>query len=39
MGYNLIGNVWPVDVSFDASNLKESGVNAGSALTGDRIYS
>jgi len=39
IGYNLIGSVWPVDVSFNASNLKESGANAGSPLTGDRIYS
>jgi len=39
VGYNLIGNVWPVDVSFDASNLKESGANEGTAMTGDRIYS
>ena len=39
VGYNLIGNVWPVDVSFNASNLKENGANAGTALTGDRIYS
>ncbi|MCX6354582.1 MAG: M28 family peptidase [Candidatus Aureabacteria bacterium] len=38
-GYNLIGSIWPFDLSFDASNLKESGANAGSALTGDRIYS
>jgi len=39
VGYNLIGNVWPVDVAFNASNLKESGANAGTPLTCDRIYS
>ena len=39
MGYNLIGSVWPMDVNFNASNLKESGANAGSPLTSDRVYS
>jgi len=39
VGYNLIGNVWPVDVDFNASNLAESGANAGSPLASDRIYS
>jgi len=39
LGYNLIGNVWPVDVDFMASNLAESGANAGSPLASDRIYS
>ncbi|MCX6354109.1 MAG: C39 family peptidase, partial [Candidatus Aureabacteria bacterium] len=26
-GYNMIGSVWPVDVNFNLSNLKESGAN------------
>jgi len=39
VGYSMIGNVWPVDVNFNASNLKESGANAGSPLTSDRVYS
>jgi len=39
VGYNLIGDVWPVDLSFNASNLTESGANMGSPLTSDRVYS
>ena len=39
VGYSLFGCVWPVDVSFNSSNLKESGANAGTFSTGDRIYS
>ncbi|MCX6354731.1 MAG: hypothetical protein NTZ78_07505, partial [Candidatus Aureabacteria bacterium] len=38
-GYNLVGSVWPVDMNFNASNLKESGANAGSVLTSDQVYS
>ncbi|MCX6354003.1 MAG: hypothetical protein NTZ78_03745, partial [Candidatus Aureabacteria bacterium] len=38
-GYNMIGSVWPVDVNFNLSNLKESGANAGSVLTSDEVYS
>jgi len=38
-GYSLIGSVWPVDISFNASNLKESGANEGTPPTGDRVYS
>jgi len=35
----MIGNVWSVDMDFNSSNLKESGANAWTPLTGDRIYS
>ncbi|MCX6354583.1 MAG: DUF2341 domain-containing protein [Candidatus Aureabacteria bacterium] len=39
IGYSMIGSVWPVDVNFNLSNLKESGANAGSLLTSDQVYS